>query len=320
MSKKRWRRIPACRICNTEKNNISKSPDEIEITEIFKPARKRFPTRHVIQRSIDDTWQADLYTFYRPQRQSDDPSYNLRSSSSSSSSLRSKSEPVNEYKHLLKANDDYKYILNVIDISSKYAWCIPLKTKTGLEVSKAFENILTSSKRIPKHLHVDKGKEFYNKDFKQVLDKYDIQMYSTGTDNKASIVERFNRTLGDKLKPLLYKNHAWLNVFPKIVKSYNNSYHRTIKMKPATVNKKAVEKRLLSTVYSYEITVALPKFEIGDRVRLSAYVDQFRNKLKTNWTREIFTIIKVIKSNVNYYKVDGISEGVYEEEMQLTLL
>ena len=57
--------------------------------------------------------------------------------------------------------------LFVIDIFSKYAWSIPLKTKTASEVTKAFESILT--KKYPKKLWVDQGSEFYNKTFDKLL-------------------------------------------------------------------------------------------------------------------------------------------------------
>lgn len=306
---KLWRRISICKVCNFEKNNISKSPEDIEIEELFKPARKNFETRHFIQKGIDDTWQADLYTFYRPRGKIEDHSYNLRT----------KHVPIdNNYKKLLRENEGFKYILVVIDTFSKYAWAISLKSKTGLEVSNAFLNILKEG-RIPKKLHVDKGKEFYNKDFKQVLEKYNIQMYSTGTENKASIVERFNRTLGEKFKPIIYKNLGWNKELSNIIKKYNNTKHNTIKMKPIEVSKKN-ENQLLATVYNFPITNSKQKFEIGDRVRLSSSVDQFKNKLKTNWTREIFVITKVLKSNVNYYKVHDIDEGIYEYELQLSKL
>lgn len=305
---KRWRRISTCRVCNSQKNNLSKSPEDIEIEELFKPIRKRFETRHFIQKGLDDTWQADLYVFYRPRGKIEDPSYSLRKTSE---------KTENEYKQMLRANDGYKYILNIIDTFSKFVWAIPLKTKTGLEVSQAFSQVFKDRK--PKKLHVDRGKEFYNKDLQAVLKENNIEMYSTGTDNKASIVERFNRTLGEKLKPYLFKNPKWIDILPKIIKQYNNTYHRTIKMKPTQVTKE-MENKLLSTVYYYGITKENPKFEIGDRVRLSSYVDLFRNKLKTNWTREVFTISKVIKSNVVYYKVEGIQEAIYEEELQLSKL
>jgi hypothetical protein len=75
---KRWRRISTCRICQSVKNNISKSPKDILIFELFKPARKKYPTRRFQHRGIDDTWHIDIYVFYRPKGKSEDPSYTLR--------------------------------------------------------------------------------------------------------------------------------------------------------------------------------------------------------------------------------------------------
>ena len=51
----------------------------------------------------------------------------------------------------------YKYLLMVLDIFCKYGWIVPLKTKTGLEVSQALTSIFRENK--PKMLWVDKGKE-----------------------------------------------------------------------------------------------------------------------------------------------------------------
>lgn len=152
---KRWRRISTCKVCKSQKNNMSKSPDDIEIEELFKPVRRRFETRHFIQKGIDDTWQADLYVFYRPRGKIEDPSYSLRK-------ITEKTE--NDYKQMLRANDGYRYILNIIDTFSKYVWSIPLKTKSGLEVSQAFSLVFKNRK--PRKLHVDRGKEFYNRDYR----------------------------------------------------------------------------------------------------------------------------------------------------------
>ena len=56
-----------------------------------------------------------------------------------------------------------------------------------------------------------------------------------------------------------------------------------------------------NTVYNYDISTSKPKFEIYDRVRLSSINDVYRNKLKTNWSKEIFIIENILKPNVNYY-------------------
>jgi len=94
---------------------------------------------------------------------------------------------------------------------------------------------------------------------------------------------------------------------------------RTIKMKPAEVNKNN-EYDLLNSVYNYDISNSVPKFEINDRVRLSCIVDVYRNKLKTNWSKEIFVVEKIFKSNIIYYKIYDIEGTIYEEELLLSLL
>lgn len=178
---------------------------------------------------------------------------------------------------------------------------------------------MKSSNRVPRKLHVDKGKEFYNKEFKQLLETYHIEMYSTQSENKASIIERFHRTLGDKLKPKIYKSLKWLNELPKIIKTYNNTRHRTIKMKPSEVCNEN-EMDILLGVYNIKPTKTKLNFDVNDRVRLSAYAYNFKNKFKTNWTTEIFNIKKVFKSNVNYYKVDDVDGSFCNEELLLTKL
>src|SRR5206468_5274745 len=68
-----------------------------------------------------------------------------------------------------RINKGYKYMLNVIDVYSKYAWSVPLKDKKGDTVTEAFKYIVKSSNKIPKHLWVDQGKEFYNKNMDEWL-------------------------------------------------------------------------------------------------------------------------------------------------------
>ena len=97
---------------------------------------------------------------------------------------------------LSKWNKGYKYLLMVLDLFSKYGWIVPLKTKTGLEVSKAFESIFKKGK--PKKLWVDKGKEYYNKNMLDLLAKNNIEIYSTENEEKSSVCERWNRTIKEK--------------------------------------------------------------------------------------------------------------------------
>ena len=84
----------------------------------------------------------------------------------------------------------------VLDLFSKYGWIVPLKTKTGLEVSGALASIFREHK--PKMLWVDKGKEYYNRQVLDLLAKEKIQIYSTENEEKSSVCERLNRTINTK--------------------------------------------------------------------------------------------------------------------------
>ena len=63
-------------------------------------------------------------------------------------------------------------------------------------------------------------------------------------------------------------NTVWYNILPKLIKIYNNRYHSIIKMKPIQVNKNN-KKYIKENIYTYDKTSKIPKFKIGDLVRIS---------------------------------------------------
>src|SRR5436190_12262629 len=83
-------------------------------------------------------------------------------------------------------------MLTLIDCFSKKAYAAPSQGKTAKHVKLAMESILPNN---VKHLQTDEGKEFFNKDFNEFMKKRNITHYHTFSHIKASIVERFNRTL-----------------------------------------------------------------------------------------------------------------------------
>lgn len=258
------------------------------VDELHKSARKNFNRRHTIIKGYNETFQADLV----------------------------------EMIPYMKQNRNFKYILTVIDIFSKFAWAFPIKNKTGFEVTKTMEQIFKTG-CIPKNLHTDMGKEFFNTHFNKLMDSYKINHYSTYSTKKAAIVERFNRTLKNKMwKTFSFQgSYKWLSLLPKLIDEYNNTIHRTIKMKPNDVNVEC-EKRLLDTVYANKIEIhRSPKFEVGCYVRISKYKNIFDKGYTPNWTTEIFKIIKVLYTNPFTYlledeKGNKIAGGFYELEIQ----
>lgn len=198
--------------------NANSSKKQV-VKELFQNARKNFTRRKTEMVGINDTYQIDLV----------------------------------EMIPYAKQNRNFKYILTVIDIFSKYAWAIPIKSKTGKVVTHAMKSILDSG-NIPKNIHSDMGKEFYNKEFQALLNNHEINLYSTFSIKKAAIVERFNRTLKSKMWQKLHYNgsYKWIDMLDDLIYTYNHTKHRTIKMTPSNVNKNN-EKMLLHSVYMYNI-------------------------------------------------------------------
>lgn len=263
------------------------------VNEIHKNVRKNFFRRQVVMKDIDDLWQADLI----------------------------------DMQALSKDNIQYKYILVVIDTFSKYAWTLPIHQKTKKNVCSAFERILKEG-RIPQNLQTDFGKEFYNEQFKKLMNTYNINHYSTYSTKKASIVERLIRTLKSKLyKEFSLKgNYKWMNgTLHKVVHDYNNSYHRTIGQCPAEVNEKTKNDILdrYKSAALYQVTNKRCKLNIGDFVRISKYKGTFEKGYTPNWSTEIFKISRIQNTNPVTYLVNDMKQrpilgAFYREELLKT--
>ena len=126
----------------------------------------------------------------------------------------------------------------VLDIFSKYGWIVPLKDKKGETVAEAFETIFKEGRK-PEYLWVDKGKEYYNKYVKDLLEKNKMTLYSTENEEKSSVCERWNRTIKSKMwkQFTIQGNTQYLDMLPKILKQYNNTKHSSIKMTPTSKKK-----------------------------------------------------------------------------------
>ena len=136
-----------------------------------------------------------------------------------------------------KFNKGFRFLLCVIDIFSKYAWVVPLKDKKGVSIVDAFQKILKESNRKPNKIWVDKGSEFYNNSFKKWLKDNDIEMYSIHNKGKSAVAERFITTLKNKIFKHLtaISKNVLFYVLDEFVNKYNDTVHRTIKMKPVDV-------------------------------------------------------------------------------------
>ena len=260
---------------------------ENETYTLHKPVRYKFKRNRVIVNEIDDQWQADLV----------------------------------DVSSLSRFNKGYKFLLTCIDVFSKYAWVVPLRNKTSTSLVNAFQSILDTG-RSPDKLQTDKGLEFLNAPFQQLLKKHEIEFFTTDSELKASVVERFNRSLKTRMwKYFTYKNtHVYVDILQDLVSAYNNSYHRSIGRPPVSVNLLNVG-QVRRKLYGKTAPSVSFKFKIGDQVRISKSRRTFKKGYLPNWTEEIFTVSKLIPKSPPVYKIKDYNgeelEGVfYAEELQ----
>ena len=115
-------------------------------------------------------------------------------------------------------------------------------------------------------LWTDKGTEFYNQQVKRVLADNNVAVYSKGNEEKLSVVKRWKWTTKYFTANTTQK---YIDVLPGMVGKYNNSYHRSIKLKLTDARKPANYRHIHNAVY-VKVNAGKatpPRFHVGDKVR-----------------------------------------------------
>ena len=144
-------------------------------------------------------------------------------------------------------------------------------------------------------------------------------MYSIHNEGKSVVAERFIRTLKTKIYKYMtsVSKNVYIDKIDDIVSEYNNTYHRTIKMKP-------VDGKDNTYVDSNkEINDKDPKFKIGNHVRISKYKNIFAKGYTSNRSEEVFVISNIKKTFewtfvINDLNGEEITGKFYEKELQKT--
>ena len=149
------------------------------------------------------------------------------------------------------------------------------------------------------------------------LEKNDVEINSTHYEGKPVVAERFIRTIKNKIKKYMtsISKNVHIDKLEDIVHKYSNKKHTTIKMKPIDVKDNTY------IDFGKEVNDNVPKFKVGDHVRISKYKSIFAEGYTRNWSEEIF-MIKKIRNTVPWTYVlddlDGeeITGTFYEKELQ----
>ena len=144
-------------------------------------------------------------------------------------------------------------------------------------------------------------------------------MYSLHNEAKSVVAERFIRILKTKIYKYMtsVSENVYIDKVDNIVGDYNNTYHRTIKMKPVDV------KDSTYIDFKKEVNDKDPKFKVGDHVRISKYKNIFVKRYTSNCSEEVFVISKIKNTIpwtcvINDLNGEQITGAIYEKELQKT--
>jgi hypothetical protein len=227
-------------------------------------------------------------------------------------------------------NDGTKYILTIIDVFSKYAFAIPLKSKKATGIASALTKIFSAKNApLPRILQSDNGKEFIADAVKNVCKKYGIFQFFSYPYSPLEFIERFNQTLKKKIFTWLHTNrhhqmqpYRYIDALPDLLHNYNHSIHSTLRETPAMIqfcninqsrcrnaNRKIYNRLLRANDKNVEIR---NPYRVGDSVVVLSYLNPFisnldRNKIKLNfnkvttqkWTDDEFQIANIQNDSTN---------------------
>ena len=209
----------------------------------------------------------------------------------------------------------------IIDNFSKFGWTVPLKNENAQTVKDSFENKIRNSKRKRNLIESDRGKEFYNNTFQDFLNKNYIKLHSGNTSYAAVFAERFNRTIRDLLKKIVFEqgDANWIDVLPSITKQYNNRVHTSTKLSPKDASLKKNEGFVYKNLLEKRKKIK-PKYQINNLVRLADLKKTFSKGDTTNWSYKLYKITEVINDTIPSYHLDNLPERYNESLLKKTEL
>lgn len=260
---------------------------------LHKPARRKFVRNHTYVANIDQQWQADLA----------------------------------DMQALASENNGYHYILTCIDILSRFAWTVPVKSKSSKDMLVAIKRLFQKARpRHPQRLQTDKGKEFFNATVSAYLRERNVHHFASQSDQKAAVVERFNRTLKTRIWTYFTANNTkrYVDVLEDITSAYNNTLHRSIRMRPVDVDNETAAQKAWYHLFYRATSVGSNKptsLATDQKVRITKWKGDFEKGYMPNWSREHFLVSQRVPHPRALYNIrdtsgEPIKGAFYGAELQ----
>ena len=274
---------------------LKKELRDVEAYSMHKQVKRKFPRRKTEVAGIDDQWQIDLLDISKLKYQ----------------------------------NSHMTFLLTCIDVFRRFAWVIPIKNKEAETVRDAFLTIFKTNKP-PRSIYSDGGNEFKG-ECKELFQKLNILTIETMSTLKAAVVERFNRTIREKIWRYITwsKSKRFIDVLPDLVKSYNATIHSSLGTSPDKITPQN-EAQIRTKLYGHNnfelrnvhnIPTIKLAFKIGDYVRIVVDKKLFEKGATPNWSEEVYIVYQINPTSPPTFKIKKLTNeeyswNYYTEELQ----
>ena len=190
-------------------------------------------------------------------------------------------------------NDGFRYALVGIDNFSKFSHVVPVKGKTPGPLVEAMNEILATV-GTPKQVYSDYEGSFENAAWLRLMNSKGIKHIRTV--GSAHAVERFNRTIKEKLQTRLdaqgLQRWRWVEQLGPILRKYNSSYHHTIEMTPNEATRPENELLVAFNLSKHAVkNRRYPPLSVGDRVRVMLKQDGKRKGYEPKWSTKVHSVV-----------------------------
>ena len=172
---------------------------------------------------------------------------------------------------------------------------------------------MISSKRKPGSIETDRGKEVYENIFQDFLNKNKIKIYSRNSSYGAVFAERFNRTIRDLLKKIVFEqgDAKWIDVLPKIAKQCIFRIRLSTKVTPIQASLKKNEEFVYKNLINERKKITT-KFQINDLLRTVDLKKAFSKGDTTKWSYNLYKITEIVNDTIPSYRIDNLPERYNE--------